>query len=346
MSEHTTLYTEEEQIGNSYRAAYLAETLDFIEREKARATAERAAWFKPDCSSEKAYSTSVAGYRKTFTAMLGLDYFSRFPRPDAPAEAMPVAEDALSRIFRVRIPVLPGLFLYGLLFRTGEGRRPLVIVQHGGQGTPELCAGFFGSENYNDIVRRFLRKGVHVFAPQLMLYNTSRFGPEFDRPSMDATLRQLGTSVTALHVFELQGAVNWLEAQPFVEGERIGMAGLSYGGFYTLLTAAADPRIRAAYIAGVFNDRLRYNDKMDMTMQGQADKLTDAEIAGLICPRPLFIEAGCNDEFFDVQSAEREAGRAASWYKQLHLDNLFRFRAFDGTHEFCPDDAGVDFLLR
>lgn len=346
MSESATLYTEEEQTGNSYRAVYLAETLKFIKQEKKRAAAVRARWFAPDYSSENAYAASMTEYRKTLSSMLGLDYFERFPRPGAPAEISPVAEDALSRIFRVRIPVLPGLFLYGLLFRIGEEKRPLVIVQHGGQGTPELCAGFFGSENYHDIVRRFLRKGVHVFAPQLMLYNTTRFGPKFDRPVMDVTLRQLGTSVTALHVFEIIRAIDWLETQPYVLEKQIGMAGLSYGGLYTMLTTAMDFRVHAAYIAGIFNDRIRYNDRVDMTMQGQADKLTDAEIAGMICPRPLFIEAGRSDDLFAFDTAEREAGRAARWYGRLGLESRFCFRAFDGTHEFGPDDAGIDFILR
>ena len=344
MTKELLLYQEYEKAGNPYRASYLDETLAFIRREKTRAKQVRAKYFTPDYSSEAAYRGSIRAYRQELAALLGLPYFERFPRPETAAECARVAEDSLARIFRVRIPVLPELFLYGLLFQVSDSPGPLVIVQHGGQGTPELCAGFFGSENYQEIVRRFLRRGAHVFAPQLLLYKADRFGPAYDRNALDITLRQLGTSLAALHVCELQRGLDWLQARPFVRPDRIGMAGLSYGGFYTLIAAAVDPRIRAAYIAGIFNDRFRYGWE-DMIMPGQATKLMDAEIAGLICPRPLFIEAGSDDELFDVHGAKREAQRTAHHYEKLRLDGRFEFRAFTGTHEFCPDDKGVDFLL-
>ncbi len=80
-----------------------------------------------------------------------------------------MAKDDLGHIERIWIEVFSGLQSYGLLFVPhGAGMHPLVISQHGGLGTPELTAGFFGSANYSDMTRRVLRRGAVVFAPQAL----------------------------------------------------------------------------------------------------------------------------------------------------------------------------------
>lgn len=338
-------YVENEAAGNSFRNTYLQETLKFIDQEKQRANRIRETYFAPDTSSGEAYTASIQKFREEYKKLLGLPYFQCY-REEVAGEVWmeKIGEDTDALIFRTRIPVMQGLCLYGLLFQNTGSAAPLVVVQHGGQGTPELCGGFFGSDNYNEIIRRFLRKGVHVFAPQLLLYQAERFGDKYDRPSMDTALKQLGTSMAALHVFELQKALDWLAMLPFVDEKRIGMAGLSYGGFYTLMAAAADTRIRAAYVAGIFNDRFRYN-WADMTMPGQASKFMDAEIAGLICPRPLFIECGSDDELFDAESARIQSEKVSELYAMTGLSDSFCFRIFSGTHEFCRSDEGVEFLV-
>ena len=63
------------------------------------------------------------------------------------------------------------------------------------------------------------------------------------------------------------------------------MMGLSYGGYFSLMTAAADKRIKSIYAAGFFNDRSKicfddwkYNDSLNT--------FCDAEIAALCAPRP------------------------------------------------------------
>lgn len=356
MSERVAFYIENENRGNPCRNRMLKETLAFLETEKQRAGQARKAYFRPDTSSLEAYGASIEPYRQAFQQVLGLPYFDRFDPPDrlglpgrfdpqdAPAEVEQVGEDAFAKISRVWVPVLPGLSLYGILFENHVGRAPLVLVQHGGQGTPELCGGFFGSENYNEIVRRFLLRGVHVFAPQLLLYKAERFGDAYDRPAIDNTLKQLGTTFAALQVFELRRGIDWLARLPFVDAGRIGMAGLSYGGFFTLLTAAAEPRIRAAYVSSFFNDRFRYN-WLDMSLPGQAERFMDAEMAALVCPRPLWLESGRDDELFDAAAAQACAKPVAALYGRLGIPERFRFALFEGTHEFCKQDGGVDFLL-
>ncbi len=92
--------------------------------------------------------------------------------------------------------------MYGILFVRGKDhKRPLVIAQHGGLGTPEMCSGFFDSENYNDMTRRILQKGVNVFCPQLYLWDQQRFGRGTpDRTSLDNSLKHMGSSIAAVEL--------------------------------------------------------------------------------------------------------------------------------------------------
>ena len=82
-----------------------------------------------------------------------------------------LSEEDTYRIYRVTMEVLDGLKMTGLFFQKKAGVKPMVIVQHGGYGTPELISNFYGdTSNYNDMLERVLKQDVHVFAPQLLLW--------------------------------------------------------------------------------------------------------------------------------------------------------------------------------
>jgi hypothetical protein len=95
-------------------------------------------------------------YRAEFFSMLGwplTEYFTDLPIPKVVIEF--VAEDSLGKIYRLNIEALYEMTTYGLLFLPRSNPPyPLVISQHGGMGTPELCSGLIGPSNYNDMTRR------------------------------------------------------------------------------------------------------------------------------------------------------------------------------------------------
>ena len=78
-------------------------------------------------------------------------------------------------------------------------------------------------------------------------------------------------------------------AREDIDGDRIGMIGLSYGGFYTLFAAALDVRIGAAVSSCFFNNRKMY-DFVDWVWFNAANQFMDAEVGALVCPRPLYVE--------------------------------------------------------
>ncbi len=247
-------------------------------------------------------------------------------------------------IYRVRIEILEDLWMTGLYFRLhSEEKRPLVIVQHGGEGTPELIAGIYGfTNNYHDMLMRVLRQGVHVFAPQLLLWRTDRFGVPYDRKWIDAKLKRVGSSITAVEVFGLMRAMDYLETLP--EISCFGMVGLSYGGFYTQMTAALDTRIKSAVSCSYFNERDRHAGT-DWTWRDSAYLFDDAEIALLVYPRKLYLAVGERDELFACDGA-KESFSVLRKYCQTIGTDWVEFFTFDGAHEFFYTDDTLQKLAQ
>lgn len=338
------LYRESPDVGVTYRQAMLDEVHQLIIRKRAEAHRSRAEYFQPRTDSLAAYETDCLGYRQDLIAMLG------WPLPSWTAATAPLAreefqgEDDLGKIYRLWIETLPGITTYGLFFVPhGSGPFPLVIAQHGGLGTPELCSGLAGdTTNYNDMVRRVLRRGVAVFAPQLLLWSKER-GPAFSIPDLDKQLKQLGGSLAALEIFRITQSISFLAGKSIIDGERIGMIGLSYGGFYTQFCAAIDPRIKVAVSSCFYNDRFVY-DWPDWTWLNSGNQFLDAEVASLICPRPLFIEIGQKDELFRADLAHPEIEKLARRYAALGKTNNFVWKIHPGGHELDREDDAISFL--
>ena len=342
----SNIFSENREAGTIYREQQLTELLKFMETMGKDVDHARRKFFCPDYTSLASFQESIDIYREKFMDMLGWPLCDFRGRRDVPeAEAVFVAEDDLGKIYRLNIAVLNGLSAYGLLFLPkGDGPHPLMISQHGGGGTPELCSGFFGSGNYNDMTRRVLKKGFAVFAPQLVLWS-NEFGPAFERVKIDNRLKQFGSSITALEIYKLMRCLDYLSSREDIDENRIGMIGLSYGGFYTMFTAACDVRIKAALSSCFFNNRLVYNWQ-DWTWFNSANTFLDAEICSLICPRSLYIEVAKNDELFDVKYTYDEYQKVRYVYDKIGYSGNLRFKAFEGVHELDKSDDGIDFLFK
>ena len=287
--------------------------------------------------------TEPARYREDMRRMLGWPLIGQ-----SDAELPKVSSEKLSdedgyTVYRMRFEILDGVMLSGLFFKAdGEDKKPLVLVQHGGAGTPELISGMYGStSNYNDMLQRVRRHGVHVFAAQLLLWHES-YGVSYDRKAIDAKLKRVGSSIAAVEIYGLTRILDYFEHQDFVLN--FGMVGLSYGGFYTLFTTAIDTRIKTAISCSFYNtrDRITWSD---WTWLNSAEKFDDAEVACLIYPRKLCIEIGTNDQLFDHASGVRSFEKLVSLCRDVGTDWV-DFISFEGTHEFCKQDLPIERLIK
>ncbi len=329
-------YREDMRAAEGCRRAYVEGMEALISGREAKARAERDAYARDIFRDQEKY-------REDYRRMLGWPLVGE-PDHGTPAVRLEkLSEEKNISIYRITLEVLDGFSITGLLFRKGQERMPLVIAQHGGGGAPELMGNFYGdTHNYNHMAERMLAYDVHVFAPQLLLWDKETYGVEYDRVNLDARLKRVGSSVTALEVYGLTRILDYFEAQEYVSN--FGMIGLSYGGFYTLFTAAADTRIKSAVACSFFNTRSDYAWS-DWTWFGSAQTFSDAEIACLVYPRRLCIEVGAKDELFAVEGARAELRRLRELSSSVTGDWI-DFIEFDGTHEFCWEEESLRRLVR
>lgn len=340
------MYTEDPMHALPHRRRILSETRAYIAQLR-EACDERRAAAVGDFSSPSAYAHSMCPKREQLRRMLGRPLCESPAETPTTAEIEWVAEDEYGRMERLHVECAPGLFSYGLLFTPNTAEKtPLVTALHGGWGTSEVISSFYDSANYHDLVQKVRARGpVTVYVPQLILWRDlydetpedAAVHLEFDRQ-----LKQCGGSIAALELFKVQRSVDWILANRPVDAEHMGVLGLSYGGFYTLFSAATDPRYRVALSSCFFNDRYRY-DWDDWVFFDAASQFLDPDVAALVCPRALCIQVGERDPLFDAAGARRLSAQVAETYEKLGISEKFRFAVHPGEHEFF--DVDLDFFF-
>lgn len=282
-------------------------------------------------------------YRDDLKKMLG------WPLVDYLPNGLPtVKKDRLSKedgytVYRMQFEVLKGVKLSGLYFEEEDGiNKPLVILQHGGSGTPERISGMYGdTTNYNNMLHRVRQHGVHVFAPQLLLWNKDNYKVDYNRVSVDSRLKRCGSSVTAVEIFAITRILDYFEAKKNIIS--FGMVGLSYGGFYTLFTSAIDKRIKSALSCSFFAKREPI-DWADWTWRDSLCKFNDAEVACLSYPRKLFLAMGDKDELFKSSDSEKAYEEIKEICSSVGTEWV-ELKIFDGVHEFIKDDEQIEKLI-
>jgi dipeptidyl aminopeptidase/acylaminoacyl peptidase len=191
-----------------------------------------------------------------------------------------------------------GLALSGLLYRppkTFTGRRPVVINIHGGpegQSRP----GFLGRTNYmlNEL-------GVAVLFPNIR--GSTGYGKTF--VAADNGVKR----IDAYH--DIGTLLDWIATQPDLDPSRVMIAGGSYGGHMTLVSATmyANRIACAIDIVGMSNlatflehtesyrrdlRRVEYGDERDPTVRAFMESTAPLNNVDKIT-KPLFVVAGAND---------------------------------------------------
>ena len=336
-------YTEAPEAAASYRKEY-ADGIDICAGSLTeQAERERRTWAAD-------IFTDAERYRKEFICMLGKPLCGSFPKAKLIEKRLIAEMDGCS-VYRIVTESLPGVPFYGLLFlRNEEGRFPLVISQHGGAGTPELCSSLYesGSSNYNEMTRRMLRYKVNVYAPQLLLWHeTDEQGNEkisAIRKSKDAQLKACGGSIAAFELYNICCAVSTLCDEDKVDSERIGMAGLSYGGLYTMLMSAVDTRIKASVSCSFFG-AIASHHVPDWNWQNSALRFADAEIAALTWPRDITLLMGDKDPLFECEESKKQYEELKMLADGLPLNDHIRFSTFDGVHEFDKENEPISHMM-
>ncbi|MBC8076857.1 MAG: acetylxylan esterase [Chloroflexales bacterium] len=240
--------------------------------------------------------------------------------------------------------------------------RPAVIAVHGhGYGVDDIVGiNADGSErnepvNYHkDFAVALCRRGFVVLAPELLGFGRRReasdagVSPE-QSSCYDAALwgMMLGQPLLGRRVADIMRALHYLATRPEVDQAQIGIMGISGGGMVALFAAALDERLRAIVISGylsTFRDSiLAIRHCLCNYVPGL---LADAEmydVAALLAPRPLLIEAGIHDPIFPIAAVRDSFARIGRTYALLGAEERLGSDFFDGAHQISGALA-YDFL--
>lgn len=322
---------------------------DKLLEEKAKEAMERV---KPDFSNPKAYEASLAPYRAFLQAQFGT------PPPGAKQGVVrrfeQVGEDRHCVVYRVWIEVVDGVDAYGIymLPKKRLAKAPLLIAQHGGGGNPEAICDLDTRANYNHFGFEAVKRGYIVWAPALAMhcsYCGDPVIPGVAREELDRKLKLGGTSIVGLELYKIiESTRTLMRTRSEIDSNRVGMAGLSWGGFYTMYAAALNPFIKVAAPSGYLKD---YAMTLKRSAAGTARAPERETVGGLggfqamalICPRPCMLQLGKADTIIDIKEAQPEVKRTRSFYERLGLADRFQFNVHDGGHVFEPN-AILDFL--
>jgi dienelactone hydrolase len=215
-----------------------------------------------------------------------------------------------------------------------KGKHAGILALHGHGPRGHLAIG------EGDAGRTLARKGFVVVTPCFTPFG-GRLGKE-DYGKQDACgitfirLQLLGKLLIAENLRDSLWALEFLAARPEVDANRLGCVGLSYGGRMTMLTAALEPRIKIAAVAGALNvmqERIEVKYSCGAQVIPGLLKYGDVpEIGSLIAPRPAVWQWGTQDTLIKREWAEEAAGRMRSAYKALGAADHFVIDRFEGGH--------------
>jgi dienelactone hydrolase len=288
------------------------------------------------------YNASVSWYREQFRD----EVIGRFDQPRRkPHPRSRMVYDQPGYVgYEVVLDVFPDVFAYGVLLvpkdiQPGE-RRPVVVCQHGLEGRPQdLSDPAVDHPAYHRYACQLAERGFVTFAPQNPYIFRDRFR------TLQRKANPLKKTLFSVIVPQHQQIVDWLASLEFVDPERIGFYGLSYGG----KTAMRVPALVQGYCLSIcsadFNEwvwknastRTPYSSvwtgEYEIFEFDLGSTFNYAEMAALIAPRPFMVERG---HFDGVSSDERvayEFARVRHLYAaRLKIPERCQIEWFAGPH--------------
>ncbi len=203
---------------------------------------------------------------------------------------------------RIAIPYEPGVTMWGVLRKPWHVAHPPVVILIPGLDSVKEEMHTYGDD--------FLRRGMAVLA----IDGPGQGEMEFERPMRFDYEAPLGAAIDAL------------EARPDVDASRVGILGVSLGGYYAPRAAAFEPRVRAAIaLAGPYSVADAFDDMPALTQEAFIHRsgaptriaalerlrpFTLANVAERItCP--LLVIMGRQDRVIPPADAERLASEAS-----------------------------------
>lgn len=207
----------------------------------------------------------------------------------------------------------PGLRHAGLLaIPKGKGPFPAMLALHGHGGSAQ--AVFDAKSIYHGFADRFARGGYVVLAPSLP-----------HRP------------YAAMALWDLFRAVDILASRPEVDAQRLGVAGLSMGGEWTMWIAACDPRLKVATVSGwmcTTEGVFSVPNCKCWELPGFVELMDVCEVHLLIAPRPVLFESAEHDGCFPIRYTRQGFSRIKAGYQVFGAEGRAQQDVWPAGHEW------------
>ncbi len=303
--------TAELKVEGDLAAKMVAGIDRFLLRETDAAVEHRGPlWNRPAVFNAADYEKAIRPNRERLAHIIGAtDDRVPFDAPElvGTLELPPlVAQTNGYKIYAVRWPVLRGSE-GGLVHGEGLLVVPLakppiadVVAIPDADGTPEMLLGLTtGIEPAAQFARRLAEHGCRVLVPALIdrsdehsIVGGTRKTNQPHREFIYRMSYELGRHIIGYEVDKIRAAVDWFARDSGTDDPNIGVFGYGEGGLLALYAAALDTRIDVAGVSGYFKNRDGlWQEPIYRNVFGLLREFGDAELASLVAPRALIVEA-------------------------------------------------------
>jgi 2,6-dihydroxypseudooxynicotine hydrolase len=238
---------------------------------------------------------------------------------------------------RVAIPY-EGKHLYGNLRKPRGAAKPPVVV---------MCMGLDSAkEEMDDYERRFLRRGMATLA--------------FDGPGQGEA--EYDFAICPEYEKPVKAVIDFVETRQDLDAGRVGIWGVSFGGYYAPRAAAFDKRIKACVaLSGAYQRSASFEGRPVMNVEAfrVRSKSANLEEAGKVALRvslkgiaknitcPIYIVAGTKDRLTPVDAAQQLAAEVSGPCVLSiveggnHVVNNYWYRYRDQTADWMAAQLGA-----
>jgi len=311
--------------------------------------------------SPQEYLQLLETHRKHFREIIGA-VDPRVPLPGlevvAPSEGpIQAATGRGYKVFTVRWQVFPDVQAEGLLLKPDGPPIARIVALPDADWSPEMLVGLTpGVSSSAQFARRLAEKGCLVVVPVLMNRQDTWSGIDgirmTNQPHREYLYRmafEVGRHIIGYEVQMIQSVIDWFSLENRRQKVPIGVIGYGEGGLLALYSAALDSRIGQVVVSGYFQSRSEvWREPIYRDIWGLLKEFGDAELAALIAPRKLIVEASRGPVVSGppaetperrgaaplgqlvsptLDSTRREVERARPFFARLNADDHLNFVA-------------------
>jgi hypothetical protein len=231
-------------------------------------------------------------------------------------------------------------------------QRPVVVCQHGLEGTPMDTIITDPDDRayppYKGFSTQLVKRGFIVYAPQ------NPYKGYHDFRVIQRKSNPIGRSLFSYIIEQHRQTLHWLATLPYVDANRIGFYGLSYGGKTAvrvpplLVDHAADGSHVPLYCLSIcsadYNEWVRKNcsaedrysyvftPEYEIFEWNMGHVANYAELSTLMTPRPFMVERGHDDGVAPDEWVAWEFAKVQRHYDKLGIGDKTEIEFFNGPH--------------